>query len=164
MSKYKYRAILYLSILLICIFTQVNAASSKVDEQIKAVIETARTYYRQGAQLQYDSYRKNLYATPEDATSKHTVYTVCSGLTFQSYYQALGIEIPDTTEGLINYARDNKSSSQNVLMYFGNKKEVYSSKCFGTNSSPKYAEFTRKIVSIAQPGDIFVVTRTCYVD
>ena len=63
-----------------------------VEQQRQALIETARAYLRQGEQVQYDSFRKQLYATPEDATSQHTVYTVCSGITFQAYYQALGIE------------------------------------------------------------------------
>ena len=55
-------------------------------------------YYKQKHQVQYDSYRKNLYSTPEDATSQHIVYTVCSGFTFQTYYQTLGINLDLTSE------------------------------------------------------------------
>ena len=83
------------------------AANESITEQRKAVVDAATAYLNQQHQVQYDSYRKNLYATPEDATSRHIVYTVCSGLTFQAYYQALGIEIPDTTEELLLFAKHN---------------------------------------------------------
>lgn len=84
--------------------------ASTVEEQRNAVIKTAEAYYSQESQLEYDSYKKNLYSTPEDATSKHHVYTVCSGLTFMSYYQSLGIKIPHSTETLLDYAKSNKSN------------------------------------------------------
>lgn len=147
--------ILTLTIMMSGIVLAVDVAP---EEQINAVLETARAYYRQGAQLQYDSFRKNLNSTPEDATSKHTIYTVCSGFTFQTYYQALGIKIPDTTEGLLDYARDNVESKENVLMYYGTEKSVYSKNVLGTKSTPNYSEFVKKIAKVAKPGDIFVVT------
>ena len=90
--------------------------ASSQDDQRKALIETAEAYYRQGEQLQYDSYRKNLNSTPEDATSQHYTYTVCSGFTYQVYKQALGIDIPDTTETLIKYAKANKDN-KNLVLY-----------------------------------------------
>ena len=66
-----------LSILLYLLPVCVNASTPS--EQRRALINTANAYFDQGNQIQYDSYRKNLNSTPEDATSKHTVYTVCSG-------------------------------------------------------------------------------------
>ena len=89
-----------------------GVGAANISEQREALIETANTYYKQKHQVQYDSYRKNLYSTPEDATSQHIVYTVCSGFTFQTYYQTLGIVIPDTTEELMLYAKHNVNSSE----------------------------------------------------
>ena len=91
---------LFLSLLLVS-----KISASTVTEQREALLETADAYLRQGVQLQYDSYRKNLNSTPEDATSQHYCYTVCSGFTYQVYKQTLGIDIPDTTETLLNYAK-----------------------------------------------------------
>ena len=60
-------------IFLICImliFMIRNVSAATISEQRKALLETAEAYLRQGVQLQYDSYRKNLNSTPEDATSQ----------------------------------------------------------------------------------------------
>ena len=70
-------------IMLVFIISDVSAAT--VSEQREALIETAEAYLRQGVQLQYDSYRRNLNSTPEDATSQHYCYTVCSGFTYKFY-------------------------------------------------------------------------------
>ena len=64
----------------------VKADDAEIEKQRNAVIKSAEAYLNQGMQVHYDSYRKQLYATPEDATSQHIVYTVCSGITFQAYY------------------------------------------------------------------------------
>ena len=87
------KKILLLLILTIMFFPS-NVLAATVEEQQKAVVATGEAYYSQKVQIQYDSFRKNLNSTPEDATAKHTVYTVCSGFTFMTYYQALGIKIP----------------------------------------------------------------------
>ena len=102
------------------------------DDQRKALIETAEAYYRQGEQLQYDSYRKNLNSTPEDATSQHYTYTVCSGFTFQVYKQTLGIDIPDTTEELINFAKENKDKKDTVIALYEGSSNIYSGSVLGT--------------------------------
>lgn len=146
-------------------------AVSNIDEQIQAIMETAEAYFSQGEQVQYDSYRKTLLATPEDATSQHYVYTVCSGFTYQTYYQTLGIEIPDTTEGLLNYAEKYKSDATNtfdstnngsVLLYYGSSGEIYSGEVWGTEGGTSNCQkFVENMCNIAKPGDILVVTRAC---
>ena len=140
----------------------VQASDINVSQQRKAVIETAQAYFRQGTQVQYDSYRKNLYATPEDATIQHYIYTVCSGFTFQSYYQTLGIEIPDTTEELLDYAKANQTNKSNILFYYDTQDEVYSKNVLGTKNSPNYSAFAKQMIEVLEPGDIFVITRSCY--
>ena len=144
------------TILFFCLIFNVKASTQ--DEIRKGLIETAQAYYRQKAQLQYDSYRKNLNSTPEDATSQHTTYTVCSGFTYQVYNQTLGIEIPDTTEELINYAIENKENKSLVIALYEGKDKVYSKNALGTSSQAIYTNLIKKWVSILKPGDIIVVT------
>lgn len=129
-----------------------------VETQRNALIATADAFYNQGEQLQYDSFRKQLYATPEDATSQHYVYTVCSGITFQAYYQTLGIKIPDETAALLDYAEKNKDNKSIVLRYYGSKEEIYSDDVIGTKGNPNYENLFNEWIEIVQPGDIFVFT------
>ena len=142
----------------ISIFSFTKAMGIDVDEQRQAVLETAYAYYRQGEQLQYDSYRKNLYSTPEDATSCHYTYTVCSGFTFQVYYQALGLRIPDTTATLLNYAKVNKSNKENIIFYYGSSSEIYSDEVLGTQEKANYSNLIKEWSKVLQPGDVIVVT------
>lgn len=128
------------------------------DDQRKALIETAEAYYRQGEQLQYDSYRKNLNSTPEDATSQHYTYTVCSGFTYQVYKQTLGIDIPDTTEELINFAKENKDKKDTVIALYEGSSNIYSSSVLGTKDKSNYKNLVKSWVNILKPGDILVVT------
>lgn len=152
------KKILLILILTIMIFPK-SVFASTVEEQQRAVLATANAYYNQKSQLQYDSYRKNLYSTPEDATSKHTVYTVCSGFTFMTYYQALGIKLPDTTEELLDYAEKYKNSD-NVIFYYGSKSEIYKKGVLGAGSDSVTSEekqvFVNSIIKKVKPGDIFV--------
>lgn len=128
------------------------------DDQRNALIETAEAYYRQGEQLQYDSYRKNLNSTPEDATSQHYTYTVCSGFTYQVYKQTLGIDIPDTTEELIDFAKENKDKTETVILLYEGSSNIYSSSVLGTKDKSNYKNLIKSWVNILKPGDIIVVT------
>lgn len=132
------------------------ANEMEILEQQKALVETGDAYIRQGSQIHYDSYRKQLNASPEDATIQHRVYTVCSGITYQIYYQTLGIKIPDTTEELLAYAKDNEGSDY-VLDYYG-EGEVHSVNALGTANDDSYLELFDRWLEIIEPGDIFVVT------
>lgn len=125
--------------------------------QRDALMATAEAYYSQGTQLQYDSFRKNLYATPEDATSQHTVYTVCSGFTFQTYYQTLGIEIPPNTEELLQYSARNKTDDNTILYYYASGEEKSPEDVLANKD-----EFFEYMKNTVKSGDIWVVTRTCY--
>ena len=138
--------------------TVAKTVDTSVDEQRKAVLQVAHTYYRQGGQYGYDFYRKNLYSTPEDATSQHYIYTVCSGFTFQVYYQSLGIEIPDDTESLLNYAEKNKDNKDTIVAFYNGAEMIYSEDVLGTSSISNYNNLGDKWVDVLKPGDIFVVT------
>lgn len=139
-------------------FAILKVCASTVAEQREAIIETAEAYLRQGVQLQYDSYRKNLLSTPEDATSQHYCYTVCSGFTYQVYKQTLGIDIPDTTETLLNYAKANKSNKDTVIALYEGKDYVYSTSVLGTADTPTHKKLVQDWIKIIQPGDVIVVT------
>lgn len=145
-------------VLILSISTVLRISASTVSEQRKALIETAEAYLRQGVQLQYDSYRKNLLSTPEDATAQHYCYTVCSGFTYQVYKQTLGIDIPDTTETLINYAKTNKSNKETVIALYEGEDYVYSASVLGTADTANHKKLVQDWIKIIQPGDIIVVT------
>ena len=136
----------------------ISAISTTPNQQREALIETAEAYYRQGSQLQYDSYRKNLYSTPEDATDDHITYTVCSGFVFSVYYQTLGINIPDTTEELLDYAKQNVKNKENIIFYYGSSNEIYSKNVLGSASNADKQKFIESIINVVKPGDIFVYT------
>ena len=127
-----YKRIILMLILLLNLPINVKAVTTTIEEQYNALIETAYAYYRQGTQIQYDSYRKNLTLTPEDATPKHTSYTVCSGYTYQVYKQALGIELPDLTSKWFNkYIKSNKNETSSVLIYYDTPEELYVEEVLG---------------------------------
>lgn len=154
MKKYTY--IVLACVLFLPFFTKVNALTN--DEK-QAIYETAHAYLRQGTQLQYDGLRKQLTASPEDATSKNTLYTVCSGFVYQVYWQTFGIKLPDETKELIEYAElaENKDK---VVVYYGTKNEIYSEGVLGSYGDQKSYQ---KLVTywnennILQTGDIIVV-------
>ena len=139
-------------------------ADTEIDSYKDAVVTTALAYVAQGNQVQYDSYRKNFYATPEDATSQHIVYTVCSGFTYQAYYQALGVKLPDTTEKMLAFAKDNFNNENYggyVLAYYdsdssNNIPDVFSTSGLGTESSGYNENLVAEWSKFVQPGDLVV--------
>ena len=152
------KSLIKILVLILSMFSITQISASTVSEQREAIIETAEAYFRQGVQLQYDSYRKNLNSTPEDATSQHYCYTVCSGFTYQVYKQALGIDIADTTETLINYAKANKDKKDTVIALYEGQDYIYSTKVLGTKEKSNYLNLVKEWSQILQPGDIIVVT------
>jgi len=153
------KLMLIFSCCIVFLFNIAEAVPATVEEQRRAVIETARAYNRQGVQIQYDSFRKNYYASPEDATSQHYNYTVCSCFVFQVYYQALGIELPRTTAEMLDYAEVNKTHRENILFYYGTSNEIYNENVLGTDDNPNYLKFSEELLEVVQPGDILVIYR-----
>lgn len=123
------------------------------------LLETARAYYRKGSKIQYDSYRKNYNSTPEDATSQNTIYTVCSGFTYTTYKQTLGIEIPSMTYYLMDYAKklSKNNNTTNLIYYNGDKDDVNT---LMSQISEGTSQFMTDLANDVLPGDLVVVRYT----
>lgn len=89
----------------------------------EALLLTADAFFKQGKQVQYDSYKRNLKCTPEDATSKHYCYVNCSGFVHMVHKYALNYKIPNITKDLINYEsyvdyKDNITDNSGLAKFF----------------------------------------------
>lgn len=148
-----------------------SANETSITRQQKAVLAVARAYLKNGKQIQYDSYRKNLNITPEDATSKHTCYTVCSGLVYMSYKQALNMELPKNVDGLLKKETakiGSKSIKPEVIFYSQTNTKTKKTKTLiktegtkttkKTNAKGEFKTFLKndKFLSLVKPGDILV--------
>ena len=47
-----------------------STSTSDIDNYRKAISETAHAYFRKGISVQYDSYRRNSFYSPEDASAQ----------------------------------------------------------------------------------------------
>ena len=84
--------------------TAINTSNTAVTTEQKAIQEVANAYYNRQRDAQYCSYRKSFIYSPEQATSQHTIYSVCSDFTYSVYYQAFGMQIQDDTSKIMEYA------------------------------------------------------------
>lgn len=112
MLKYKFFKKLIASWLIViyCITALSNIAcavdtTNKYTNEQEIIREVADAYYSKGTKAQYCSYRKSFIDSPEEATSQHTIYNVCSNYAYSIYYQAFGIRIPFLTTTMIPYAQ-----------------------------------------------------------
>ena len=148
-----------------------SANETSITRQQKAVLAVARAYLKNGKQIQYDSYRKYLNITPEDATSKHTCYTVCSGLVYMSYEQALNMELPKNVDGLLKKETakiGSKSIKPEVIFYSQTNTKTKKTKTViktegtkttkKTNAKGEFKTFLKndKFLSLVKSGDILV--------
>lgn len=133
-----------------------NVDASSKEEIRNAVIETAEAYYRKGVNVQYDTYRRNMTFSPEDATDQSTVYTVCSGFTQMVYYQTLGISIPPYTQSLMKAARENKN--ENFIVLYLDSNTIFTPSGIGENNS-SLDDVVNNWKNIVNPGDILVIRR-----
>ena len=148
-------AILLSAIFLLSCLPMASAAST--DEKAQAVVQTALAFYLKDPAMQYDSaaltsrdisrggnLRNHHFATPEDATPEHNVYTVCSSFCFTVYWNALGYELmgdwAKTATGYLIKAPE----SLVVMRYDGE----------GDRDAA-----IKTLQSFAKPGDIFVTRR-----
>ena len=164
---------LFLSIIVFLMYRSSNTYSiegTRIDaaDAREALVETAWAYYRKGKYVQYDGNRRTNYASPEDATSQNTIYSVCSGFTFQTYYQTFGIELPWTTVSLADYAKainnyecqDDECSERietgNLVYYNEDKNEIrniFDGVEDGSNT------FMEELADLVMPGDLVVLRR-----
>jgi len=100
---------------------QYNTERTCTNEE-KAIQEVATAYYNKGINAQYCSYRKSFIYSPEEATTQHTIYSVCSDYTYSVYFQAFGIQIPDITGKIIEYGKKyydiNNIKTNDVIEYW----------------------------------------------
>lgn len=170
------KKILFIFVCLTIFVSEVSAATTDTEKNVNdarnAVLTTANAYFNQGKQVQYDTYKKNINCTPEDATSKHYCYFNCSGFTYAVYKEALGKEIPYRTEDLLECAKsikesDKEWSSCNFKNPAGEQKSVkgkviaYSSDLRKTYDSQEsytklLSKFLQKNIKSIQPGDLIV--------
>lgn len=116
----------------------------------------AKAYQRQGSQIQYDSYRKNLALTPEDATSQHINYTVCSGFTYQIYKNALDINFYDYTQELLDFAKKNYKTSKKYVIHYSAKSSKNDETVIKKGQAAAYLKYVNDKVGKLKPGDLIV--------
>jgi uncharacterized repeat protein (TIGR01451 family) len=125
---------------------------------LDAYLELAYSYYYQGTQLQYDQgsayQRKIRTMTPEDATNLYHKYLDCSTYVSNAFYNAFDdivVEESDihsiTTKVLINHARDNYKSSNEVIIYKDNLSSM---------SDEEKEIALQEFKDTIQPGDLYV--------
>ncbi len=105
-------------LLLTCFNAKVKAIT--MDEFKNALKEVAFAYYRRGTYIQYNSSKTNAtnsFFSPEEATSQHIDYMVCSAYPYNVYNELLGIITPHYTADSIKYARENIRKLPEVIAY-----------------------------------------------
>ena len=91
------------------------------------VLEVADAFYRQGTQIQYDQTqsRRNIDASPEDATAYRTLYMDCSSFVNATYKEAFGVNVMDSTKmpstaNYTSYAVSGLGTQEDVIGYWVN--------------------------------------------
>ena len=91
----------------------------------KAIREVADAYYNKGIKGQYCSFRNSKFYPPEEGTSQHTIYSICSDFTLSVYYQAFGMKVQGghpSTSMIIAYGRKyydlNNIKTNDVIEYW----------------------------------------------
>ena len=141
-------------------FIPVGQSYKKANELslLDAYLELAYSYYYQGIQIQYDqgsSYQRKIRTmVPEDATSLYQKYMDCSTYVSNSFFNAFdSLLIPNTdinsitTKAIINYAKDNKNSSDEIIMYQDNLLDL---------SDNEKQTILKEFKEVIQPGDLYV--------
>ena len=99
----------------------VNSENHKAYDYDSIVIELAKAFDRQGAQIPYDQLigRRSLFATPEDATAQKTLFLDCSSYLNSIYRVAFGVnllpyEVDEVSCSTLNYDTYAKENGENV--------------------------------------------------
>ena len=106
-----------------------NSENHKLYDYDSIVIELAKAFDRQGAQIPYDQLigRRSLFATPEDATAQKTLFLDCSSYLNSIYRVAFGVnllpyEVDEVSCSTLHYDTYAKENGENidVLGYWEN--------------------------------------------
>ena len=148
-------------LVLISIFTITNVYATELTTNQKAILEVGKAYYRKNNKIQYCSFRRNDNFAPEDATDQSEKYMVCSGFTYNTYREALGLIIPRTTATLTAAAYNNQD--ENDIIFIKSKTEIENElkPDDTTTLDEKINTFIRKMYSQynLQEGDLIVLLR-----
>jgi len=181
------KILLFSLILFVSIFALSNVKSDStnysVEEIQDALVKTAYAFYERGEFYQYDQFRENRYASPEDATSQNTISSVCSTFINQIYRntfyqnnnstQTILPAMPVSSLNFLSYAskyyksevnsyvdNDNtKASGKYILKYFDAKAVTELYDLFEKDENWVKNNWSKFL----KPGDIFVV-RYKYLD
>ncbi len=143
--------------IILCLFINISLVSaSKIDyiNTKTAAVEVAMSYYRKNSNIGYDSFRKRLYASSEEASSQNTIYTVNSAFIYQVYYQTLGIKLATSTKSLIKYAKENYNSKYN-----SNKKYIIESLSKNEINNIYKDNYIKSLTKKIEVGDILVIQK-----
>ena len=148
--------IIFIGILYLGNIVVVNAATL-TDEQ-KALIETAKAYYRKFDKIQYCSYRRNSFFSPEEATKDSEKYMVCSGFTYNVYKQSLGLLIPNATATITAAAYNNAGENDIIHQW---KKEDIDSVIASSNIDSAVNTFFNQMYNTyhLQAGDLIILLK-----
>lgn len=145
--------------------TDMDAPLDQMNDYQKALIATAEAYLLRGEKLQYSDTRftpqgssmgtefrwQSKVNAPEDCTSIEWGYTNCAAFTFETYYQALGLTLPDnmyTTKNLVNNSLAN-----------GTQVYHYHRALDSVQTDGEKAQVEKEFTELLQPGDILVILR-----
>lgn len=122
------KVIMYIAIFLLIISCNKTFAATEeeMEEARNAVLEIIQAYYRKSVGVQYDSYRRNINFSPEDATPQSYIYTACSGYPHMVYNQAFGINTSPYTYRIVDNAFKFKDNSDIVILSLEGEENIYS--------------------------------------
>ena len=146
-------------------------AYNSTEYKRQALIETANAFLSHSKNIQYDQFRENRYATPEDATEQHKIYSVCSSFVWEIYNNTFKSVPSMSYESIkrLNWAKnyyktnnnyynegaaDNVKSGKYILKYYETKDEIEN---LFLNQYSSIQALVNNWVQFLQPGDIFVV-------
>ncbi len=135
-----------------------DAMTALFERGTEAVLITAQAYLNKKGLLEYDQFnsRRQMFASPEDATEQSYVYLDCSSYVASVYYNTFGIRvIPESygsqnTKNYTKYAKENFGKSVDVIGY-------YETQDYETEEEQKAA--MEEIKAMLLPGDIIVYRR-----
>ncbi len=133
--------------------------------QQKAVIATAENYLLRGEKIQYDAKAFGGYTgaaermtagekSPEDYTTTEWGYSNCAGFTYDTYYNALGVDINYNGTSLYYTVR-----LENYADKLGIRKYNFTRTLNQTHTAEEMAQVKQDVFAELKPADIILVRR-----
>ncbi len=146
-----------------------NSTDTVVDgdyDNVEVMKEVILAYYRQAGQFQYNQtiQRRNINASPEDATAQRQLYVDCSSFANAVFYEAFGLNIiqdgvPIVKDGVTYDSLSPQTYNTQVYceQYLGQDPAVLAvwKKSTDYNTTAKKKELIEYVLANLQPGDVF---------